>query len=134
MVQTPFLDQGTFHSYLKRSRFAFLPQVYDASPRVITQALALNVPLLMNRNIRGGWKYLVPRITGEFFRDLSDFEVSLRRLLGQLDRNEYKPHQWTTERYGNKLAGARLLDFVRTNFGDRVDLPEGVTALIPTGA
>ena len=32
------------------------------------QALALDVPLLMNRNIIGGWKYVNEK-TGEFFND-----------------------------------------------------------------
>ena len=39
-------------------RFAYIPQVHDASPRVTTQALMNDVPLLMNRNIMGGWKYV----------------------------------------------------------------------------
>merc|ERR1711879_563532 len=72
MVQTTYLErQDDFFSYVKQSRFLFLPQVHDASPRVASQALALNVPLLMNRNLIGGWKYLQPE-TGEFFNDMAD--------------------------------------------------------------
>eukprot|EP00578_Thalassiosira_sp_NH16_P004801 CAMPEP_0181136236 /NCGR_PEP_ID=MMETSP1071-20121207/33074_1 /TAXON_ID=35127 /ORGANISM="Thalassiosira sp., Strain NH16" /LENGTH=432 /DNA_ID=CAMNT_0023222929 /DNA_START=26 /DNA_END=1320 /DNA_ORIENTATION=+ len=60
IVQTSFLDHSKFFGYLVKARWAFLPQICDASPRVSTQAMSLNVPLLMNRNIMGGWKYLVP--------------------------------------------------------------------------
>merc|ERR1712151_1432445 len=37
MTQTKYLkDQRKYFDYLKRSRFAFLPQIHDASPRVST--------------------------------------------------------------------------------------------------
>ena len=58
ITQTTFLPQNEFHDYIKQSRFVFLPQVHDASPRVSTQALALNKPLLTNWHISGGWKYM----------------------------------------------------------------------------
>merc|ERR1711948_193934 len=84
MIQTTFLSQEEYFNYLKQSRFAFLPQVHDASPRVITQALSLDIPLLMNDNIIGGWKYLNHK-TGEFFHDMSDFRASLKRILRNAD-------------------------------------------------
>jgi hypothetical protein len=40
IVQTTFLNQGDYFDYVKQSRFQFLPQVHDASPRVAAQALA----------------------------------------------------------------------------------------------
>ena len=131
IVQTPFLEQSDFYAYIKQSRFVFVPQVYDASPRVTTQALALDVPLLMNHHIEGGWKYL-NRDTGEFFHDMSDFRESLQRLLGEIDT--YQPKRWVTEHYGNEHAGKQLLKFVAENFGDRVTVPKGIKLLLPTGA
>lgn len=53
MIQTGYINQFKYFDYLKRSRFQFLPQVHDASPRVSTQALTYDVPMLMNRNIKG---------------------------------------------------------------------------------
>ena len=38
--------------------YLFVPNVHDASPRIITEAMSLNVPILLNRAILGGWKYL----------------------------------------------------------------------------
>ena len=42
----------------RQSNVLFVPAVSDASPRVITQALSLDVPVIVNRNIVGGWKYV----------------------------------------------------------------------------
>lgn len=144
IVQTTFLDQQQFFTYISKSRWVFLPQICDASPRVSTQALSMDKPLLMNRNIMGGWKYMVPGVTGEEFHDIHDFKEKLRTILdntrGKHGVNEkkkkspYTPLDFVRKNYGNELAGKRLLEFVQTHFGDRVDLPEGTSFLIPTGA
>uniref|UniRef100_A0A7S3KYG5 Uncharacterized protein n=1 Tax=Amphora coffeiformis TaxID=265554 RepID=A0A7S3KYG5_9STRA len=131
MIQTTFLGQDEFFTYLAKSKFAFLPQVYDASPRVSTQALSMNVPLLMNDNIVGGWKYINQR-TGEFFHDIHDFKQSLRRLLDRIDH--YKPREYVTESWGNANVGPQFLKFVQDNWPDRVTIPEGTKWLKPAGA
>ena len=38
ILQTKFLSQNEFFSYVQQSKFLFVPQVHDASPRVTTQA------------------------------------------------------------------------------------------------
>jgi len=131
ILQTKYLDQDAFHHYVRQSRFLFLPQVHDASPRVSTQALALDVPLLMNRHLIGGWKYLTPK-TGEFFSDLSDFKESALRLLRNVERGGvYEPRKWVHDNYGDAICGKRLFQWIQDNFGDRVQLPQGTTALFP---
>ncbi|KAL7445575.1 hypothetical protein ACHAXM_009931 [Skeletonema potamos] len=136
IVQTTFLDQRQFFTYLSQSRWVFLPQICDASPRVSTQALSMNKPLLMNRNIMGGWKYLLPGVTGEEFHDINDFKVKLRTILDNTRGKEspYKPLEFVRENYGNDIAGIRLLEFVKSHWGDRVELPDGTKFLVPTGA
>ena len=98
----------------------------------------MDIPLLMNRNIMGGWKYLIPGQTGEFFHDMSDFRDSLRRILdntrGRRGRNPYKPLEFVKKNYGNMNAGKKLYEFVQKYWGDRVRFPKGTYALIPTGA
>jgi hypothetical protein len=132
MVQTTFLsNQHDFFSYVAQSKFAFIPQVYDASPRVTTQALSMNVPLLMNDNIVGGWKYLNEK-TGEFFHDIHDFKSRLRKLLESLDT--YAPRDYVSSNYGNEISGVKFKDFVIEHWGDRVTLPEGTKWLVPSGA
>mmetsp|Transcript_18895 Transcript_18895/g.35162 ORF Transcript_18895/g.35162 Transcript_18895/m.35162 type:complete len:507 (+) Transcript_18895:30-1550(+) len=136
MVQTTFLDQGKFFGYLAKARWAFLPQICDASPRVSSQALSMNIPLLMNQNIMGGWKYMVEGETGEFFHDMSDFKESLRKILDNTrgGNSPYKPLELAKSKYGNVNSGPRLFEFVKKNWGDRVQFPDGTASLIPTGA
>ena len=131
IVQTPFLDQNEAMAYFRQSRFLFVPQVNDASPRVITQALSLNVPVLMNKNIIGGWKYINNQ-TGEFFNDLSDFKEAYRRLEANIDLEHYKPREYVVQNYGNRNAGKRFFDFVNENFAGKVQLPEDSEMLIPS--
>jgi len=131
MIQTTYLkNQQDYFNYLKNSRFAFLPQVHDASPRVSTQALAADVPILMNYHIMGGWKYINDK-TGEFFHDMSDFTESLRKILKNSEiQDSYEPQKWVLEHYGNERSGKRLLDFVREHFPDRVKFPKGTRLLL----
>ncbi|KAL3806909.1 hypothetical protein ACHAXA_008919 [Cyclostephanos tholiformis] len=135
ILQTTFLGQDEFFGYIAKARWVFLPQVCDASPRVSTQGLAMNKPLLMNRNIMGGWKYLIPGQTGEFFHDMSDFRDSLRRILDNTrgDKSPYKPLDLVKSNYGNEHSGKRLYDFVKEHWGDKIIFPVGTNALIPTG-
>jgi hypothetical protein len=95
----------------------------------------MNKPLLMNRNIMGGWKYLIPGQTGEFFHDMSDFRDSLRRILDNTrgDKSPYKPLDLVKSNYGNEHSGKRLYDFVKEHWGDKIIFPVGTNALIPTG-
>ena len=127
LLMTPSHSEG-FFDYLKQSRFSFLPQVHDASPRVSTQALSHDVPFLMNANIKGGWKYMDQK-TGEFFHDMSNFRTSLEKIIKNADvPYHYEPRKWITEHQGNERAGKRLYEFVRDNFPD-TKLPKGTTAL-----
>ena len=63
----PFLAFDAFQKEMQKCRFLFVPNIADASPRVITEAICYNMPVLVNRNILGGWHYVEPGVTGEFF-------------------------------------------------------------------
>lgn len=116
--------------YMRKSKFLLLPQVYDASPRVAVEAMSLNVPLLMNSEIIGGWKYINEQ-TGEFFRnDMSDFRSSLAKLMSNLDT--YSPRSYVDTNYGSKRAGTKLRSFVEEYFTGRVTLPKSSRLLIPS--
>merc|ERR1711920_904225 len=106
MIQTSYIpDQKKFFDYIQKSRFVLLPQIHDASPRVSTQALALDVPILMNYYIMGGWKYVTEK-TGEFFHDMSDFRQSLDKILKGADTpGYYEPRKWVLSNYGNPNSG-----------------------------
>ncbi len=102
------LTRGDFLQLLARARLVFFPNVMDASPRVITEALSLDIPVLVNQDILGGWKYVTPQ-TGRFFTDETDVvDAALDVLSGS-----YEPRAWYTENHGPQKTGARLAEFIR---------------------
>ena len=78
----------------KECKFVFVPNIYDASPRIITEALCHDLPLMVNKKILGGWKYINDE-TGVFFNDLNDFEYNLEKLLKNL--HTYRPRKFFIE-------------------------------------
>lgn len=90
------------------SRAVFIPSISDASPRLITEALALDVPVLVNRHILGGWKY-VNAETGRFFTDETDVVESLVKLY----EADLHPRRWLVENYGRPIAGWWLAQALR---------------------
>jgi hypothetical protein len=100
----PQLPWPAFMRVMASARAAFLPNWWDASPCVLTQALALDVPVLVNRQILGGWKYVTPD-TGAFFCDESDVVDAFFSLLDA----PVRPRAWLGENgYGVGPAGRRL--------------------------
>jgi glycosyltransferase involved in cell wall biosynthesis len=103
------LQWDDFLARLAQARFLFVPSVLDASPRILAEALCLDVPVVVNRRILGGWKY-VNNFTGRFFEDERDVVEAARSCLEE----SLKPRRWYCANYGPYLAGARLLRFLRS--------------------
>ena len=55
------------------------------------EALCLGLPVVMNRNILGGWKYINQQ-TGEFFTDASDIVSAYQTLQARAD--QLTPREW----------------------------------------
>jgi hypothetical protein len=94
---------------LAAARFLFVPNMLDPSPRLIAEALCLNAPVVMNREILGGWKY-VNRFTGTFFDGEHDVVRAVRACLTQA----IAPRAWFSANYGPYLSGQRLVRLLRT--------------------
>ena len=114
----PFQKYWKFIKILKSCRFLFLPNIYDASPRILSESLACDIPAIVNKNILGGWKY-VNNKTGIFFNNEKDFEKSLRVLLKNL--KSYKPRKWFKENYGPENSGKRLKKFLKDIYPDLIE-------------
>lgn len=95
--------------HLARARLLFVPNQQDASPRVISEALCLDVPVLVNRGILGGWKY-VNTYTGCFFDDADNVVAAAASCLAK----QLRPRNWFRAHHGPYLAGQRLLAFLRS--------------------
>lgn len=95
---------------VERTRMILLPNVHDASPRVITEAMSLNVPILMNRNILGGWKYLewTDGRGGAFFENQDDVVDAARKILQGVEDGSIQPREAIMSRWGHEISSARL--------------------------
>lgn len=106
---TDFQQYSEYIGNYSKCKFIFIPNFCDASPRVMTEAMCFGLPILVNSEIIGGWKYVSPQ-TGEEFND-TNFESILGTFIKNLEN--YKPRDWYISNYGIENAGPRLLDFVR---------------------
>ena len=117
MEQTDFMEYHTFIKQFNRSKFILTASYADASPRTATEAICFNLPVLMNKNILGGWQYMSEK-TGEFFDpdNIDAFDGTLEKFLKKLNNNEYSPREWFIQNYGKYNTGKRLLKFVNEVF------------------
>ncbi len=113
METTHFLKWKSLLKRYKQSRFLFVPNIYDASPRVITEALCSDIPIFVNNNILGGWKYVTPE-TGLSFSNIDDFSFKLHNFLN--DMRNYTPRKHFIENYGIINSGKEFLDFIKKNY------------------
>lgn len=107
------LPFNEFQIKLQESRFIFLPNINDASPRVLVEAMCYNLPCLVNYKILGGWKYVNSK-TGEFFNDEKDLSKSLDKLLNNFSK--YIPREYYSSNYGINISGKILRDFIKKHY------------------
>ena len=110
----PFLDFHEFQKEIQKCRFIFVPNVSDASPRVITESLCYNLPALVNYNIVGGWHNIIPGVTGEFFTNETDVSVAINRILTNYD--SYRAREWYCKNRGKEISGGIFARFLEDNF------------------
>lgn len=111
MELTDFMDYSKYIKTYNQCKFIFVPNIADASPRVLTEAMCFNLPALVNYNILGGWKYINER-SGELFVNEYDFEGVLDKFLTKLNNKKYDTRQNFIDNWGTHNAGPKLLDFV----------------------
>jgi hypothetical protein len=123
METTNMLPYYEFQKMYSKAKFIFVPNEKDASPRVLTEALANNLSCLVNSNILGGWKY-VGEETGELFTDENDVSAAVDKLLEGIKNNQYKPRDYFIKNYSVENSGKRLKEFVYKHWGDRINIPK----------
>jgi len=110
----PFLDFHDFQKEIQKCRFIFVPNIHDASPRVITESMCYNLPAIVNYNIVGGWHNIIPGVTGEFFTNETNFAIALDKLLKNYD--SYTPREWYRANRGQNNSGAVVAKFLVNNY------------------
>jgi hypothetical protein len=117
------LPYHEFQENLKNSKFLFIPNIYDASPRVVTEAISNNVPVLMNRSIVCGSKYITPQ-TGVLFTDEYDIRGSLKKmnqLTTDISAGTVSPASWWSEHYNVSDSGTKFRNFLHAIYPGRLD-------------
>lgn len=110
-----FMPYFEFQEKLRQSRHLFVPNIYDASPRVVAEALIKDIPVLMNKSIVCGSKY-INHETGELFTDENDIRFALNSLLGKKDK--ISPKNWWKKNYSKKKMGKKFRDFLYKDYPD----------------
>lgn len=113
LEMTELLKKEDFIKKMKQCKFLFECAGSSASPRVITESMALDLPVLLNKNIIGGWKYINNK-TGETFVNINDFEEKLNLLLNNY--NNYEPRKYLENNFGIEKSGKKLLKFLKNNY------------------
>jgi glycosyltransferase involved in cell wall biosynthesis len=96
-------------SCVAQARVAFFPNVLDASPVFLTEALCLDVPVVVNHRILGGWKYVTAE-TGRFFTDEDDVTDAVAACLAE----RFTPRAWFSANHGPERAASRLGVFLNS--------------------
>lgn len=111
-----WLDWHVLQDKMRESKILFVPNVFDASPRVISESITKGLHVLMNNKILCGSKYVTYE-TGELFTDETDIRPALTNLLNK----QYKtsPKKWWEENYSQETSQQKLAEFLDKCF------PEG---------
>ena len=116
---TDFLPYHELQQRMRESRFLFLPNIYDASPRVVAECLIKNVPVLMNKSIICGFKY-INNNTGAFFIDEHNIRNGLDIIIYKLSNNLYSTNKWWSNNYGYKNSSKKLRNFLYNFYPDEI--------------
>ena len=104
-----WLDWSDLQEKMRESKFLFVPNIYDASPRVVAECITKNLQILMNRGIMCGFKYINYK-TGELFKDETDIRSALVNLLAKPSTVSSK--KWWEENYSQEKSQKQLRDFL----------------------
>lgn len=127
VVATSFLKYPHFIRMLASARVLFVPNVLDASPRVVTEALGLGVAVLVNRRILGGWKYVREKGEGLFFDEEdgpAGVVAKMKALVTASRRGMVDTSSFTSE-FGRERSAKRLAAFL-ASIGKKVEGTEKV--------
>jgi len=113
-----YLDWHILQDKMRESKMLFVPNVYDASPRVVAECITKDVPVLMNRLILCGSKY-VQYETGELFTDEMDLKPALTNLFNK--QFKISPKKWWAEKYSQEISQKKLRDFLYESFPEKLD-------------
>ena len=97
------LPWNEFIHQMNLSKFVINFSRYDASPRVIIEALSLNIPILLNEDILGGWKY-INKSTGKLFF----YDEPIENCINSFMNEKYEPLKWMKLNYNVNVEKGKI--------------------------
>jgi hypothetical protein len=117
---TGFLPWNKFIEKLNTCKYLINFARYDASPRIIIEALSSNIPVLLNKDILGGWKY-INKSTGQLFF----YDEPIEKCIHKFMHNKYEPLKWMKLNFdseNNKILLANTINkLMNCHYEDIVD-------------
>ena len=104
------LDAKGMDRCMSQCRFGLFPNKVDNSPRIISECLSRDVPILVNKKIHGGWHY-VSKQTGALFT-MKDIENKIEFMLN----NKFNPRKYYEANFGFNNSSQRLASFLNPIF------------------
>ena len=105
------LQSGSRMNKIMRScKFGFFPNTIDNSPRLISECLIRDVPILVNKHIHGGWHYVNKKTGMEFDKN------NLNSSLDQVLNGKFYPRDYFMNHYGFTNSSRKLGDFLTQIF------------------
>jgi hypothetical protein len=104
-----WLEWAKLQEKMREAKFLFVPNIYDASPRVVAECITKDLQVLMNRNILGGVKYINYN-TGELFSDENDIRQSLINIIQK--PSSVSPKKWWNNNYSQATSQQKLRNFL----------------------
>ncbi|HEY3306284.1 MAG TPA: hypothetical protein VGL70_22415 [Candidatus Binatia bacterium] len=95
-VTTSDWDQADVVGLLTTSRIAVYAGDSTSNPAAMWECVAAGLPIVVNKNIRGGKHLVVPGVTGEFASE-EDFYDCMRYVLE--NRGRYRPREYFIENW-----------------------------------
>jgi hypothetical protein len=99
-----------WNKYLQRCKILLVSAISDASPRILTDALSNGCAIIVNKEIFGGWKYVVPE-TGAFFTTSDDSIAAYKNIIDKSESGNFDPSKWYAANYGKEKGALRLRAF-----------------------
>ena len=97
--------------YMSQCRFGLFPNVVDNSPRIISECLSRDIPILVNNKIHGGWHY-VNNQTGDLFT-----KANIGQKLEFMLSNTFNAREKYESEYGFDKSARKLAKFLNPLFG-----------------
>lgn len=106
------LQSGSrMNKIMKSCRFGFFPNTVDNSPRLISECLIRNVPILVNKHIHGGWHYVSQDTGLEFDKE------SLGKSVEKVLNGKFNPNEYFMRHHGFVNSSQKLGSFLNQIFG-----------------